>query len=79
VTTRPEEGELVEGRGGPTCRRCGASRWRVERRPKGRLRWLLEMAVAAPEVLIFQDESPAWPAREAEIWTCLGCGRRVRL
>jgi hypothetical protein len=79
VTEARTEAETVEGPGGPTCRRCGGNRWRVERRPKARLRWLLEMAIALPEVLIFQDESPGWPSRESQFWTCLGCGRRVRL
>jgi hypothetical protein len=79
MTTGAAPERLVEGEGGPTCRRCGGRRWQVERRPKGRLRWLLEMAIATPEVLLFGDESPGWPSREAELWTCLSCGRRVRL
>lgn len=64
---------------GPPCRRCGAHSWQVERRTKGRLRWLLETVVAAPDVWIYQSESGGWPGREFELWTCRGCGRRARV
>jgi len=64
---------------GPPCRRCGHTVWRVESRPKHPFRFWLEALVAAPEVLLFGDESPGWPAREAEFWICLACGRRVRV
>ncbi len=70
--------EEVEGEGYPICRRCGGRRWRLETRPKPRLRWWLELVLAAPEVILFHGESPGWPAPVAQIWTCLGCGRRVR-
>jgi hypothetical protein len=50
----------------------------VVRRPKGRLRYAFEVAVAAPDVFIFQSDSGGWPSRVAEWWTCLNCGRRVR-
>ncbi|MFQ5880202.1 MAG: hypothetical protein ACE5IZ_08530 [Dehalococcoidia bacterium] len=63
---------------GPPCRRCGQTSWRVEGRPKGRLRFWLETLVAAPDVLIFGNESGGWPTREWQLWTCLSCGRRVR-
>ncbi len=69
----------VEGEAYPICRRCGGRRWQVEERPKPRLRWWLELALAAPEVLLFQGESPGWPSRQAQVWTCLACGRSVRL
>ena len=64
---------------GPPCRRCGGQSWLAERRRKSRLRWLLETIVAAPEVWIYQSESGGWPGREYERWTCVGCGRRVRV
>ncbi len=63
---------------GPPCRRCDGRAWQVVRRPKGRLRRLLEVAIAAPDVFIFQSDSGGWPSRNAEWWTCLNCGRRVR-
>lgn len=63
---------------GPPCRRCGGRVWRVVRRSKGRLRYLLEVAIAAPDVFIFQSDSGGWPSRAVEQWTCLNCGRRVR-
>jgi hypothetical protein len=50
----------------------------VATRPKSRLRYLLETAIAAPDVFIFQSDSGGWPSRAAEWWTCLNCGRRVR-
>jgi hypothetical protein len=50
----------------------------VTQRRKGRLRYLLEMAIAAPDVFIFQSDSGGWPSRAAEWWACLNCGRRVR-
>jgi hypothetical protein len=50
----------------------------VIQRRKGCLRYLLEMAIAAPDVVIFQSDSGGWPSRDAEWWTCLNCGRRVR-
>ena len=63
---------------GPPCRRCDGRAWRVIQRRKSRLRYLLEMAIAAPDVVIFQSDSGGWPSRAAEWWTCLNCGRRVR-
>ena len=63
---------------GPPCRRCGGRSWRVTRRLKGRLHYLLEVSIAAPDVFIFQSDSGGWPSRAAEWWTCLNCGRRVR-
>jgi len=63
---------------GPPCRRCGGRSWRVTRRLKGRLHYLLEVSIAAPDVFIFQSDSGGWPSRVAEWWTCLNCGRRVR-
>jgi len=51
----------------------------VEIRPKTALRWLLETAFAAPDVLVFQSESGGWPKKEYELWSCLNCGRRVRV
>ena len=57
---------------------CGGRAWQVLRRPKNRLRRLLELAIAAPDVFIFQSDSGGWPSRAAEWWTCLNCGRRVR-
>jgi hypothetical protein len=51
----------------------------VESRPKGRLRWLAETAVAAPDVWIFQNESGGWPEKQYEVWTCQSCGRRARV
>jgi len=63
---------------GPPCRRCAGRAWQVVRRPKNRLRRLLELAIAAPDVFIFQSDSGGWPSRAAEWWTCLNCGRRVR-
>jgi len=63
---------------GPPCRRCGGHAWQVVQRPKGRLRYLLEVAIAAPDVFIFQSDSGGWPSRAAEWWTCLNCTRRVR-
>ncbi len=63
---------------GPTCRRCGNTTWRVEERPKSRLRWLFEMGMASPDVLIFQSDSGGWPSKMAEFWTCHSCGRKVR-
>ncbi|MBI1886036.1 MAG: hypothetical protein HYS09_06985 [Chloroflexi bacterium] len=74
----PTASTRVEESANP-CRRCGQTRWRVETRPKGRLRWLLEAMVALPDVVIFQSESGGWPGKETEYWTCLNCGRRVRL
>ncbi|MFQ5879527.1 MAG: hypothetical protein ACE5IZ_05085 [Dehalococcoidia bacterium] len=80
MEARSGESQEVEVREkGPPCRRCGHKSWRVARRPKSRLRWLAEMAIAAPDVLVFQRESGGWPSREAELWTCRRCGRRVRL
>lgn len=64
---------------GPPCRRCGGKAWQVERRPKSTLRWLAETVIAAPDVWIFQSESGGWPGREYERWTCLTCGRSVRV
>jgi len=63
---------------GPPCRRCGGRASRVTQRRKSRLRYLLEMAIATPDVFIFQSDSGGWPSRAAEWWTCLNCGRRVR-
>ncbi len=63
---------------GPPCRRCDGRAWWVMQRRKSRLRYLLEMAIAAPDVFIFQSDSGGWPSRAAEWWTCLNCGRRVR-
>ena len=64
---------------GPPCRRCQGRSWDVERHPKNRLRWLVETAIAAPDVWIFQSESGGWPEKESEFWTCRGCGRRARV
>ncbi|HEU4759213.1 MAG TPA: hypothetical protein VFT91_04440 [Dehalococcoidia bacterium] len=64
---------------GPPCRRCSGRSWQVVSLPKSRLRWLVEMAFAAPDVWIFQSESGGWPPKEHERWTCLNCGRRVNL
>ncbi|HKZ50868.1 MAG TPA: hypothetical protein VJ256_03825 [Dehalococcoidia bacterium] len=64
---------------GPRCRRCDSTVWQVESRRKNRLRFWFERLLAAPEVLLFGDESPGWPSPEAEFWTCLSCGRRVRV
>ena len=63
---------------GPRCRPCDGRAWQVVRRPKARLHYLLEVAIAAPDVFIFQSDSGGWPSRVAEWWTCLNCGRRVR-
>lgn len=76
ATTR---GAVHREENGPPCRRCGTHSWQVERRSKSRLRWLLETAVAAPDVWIYQSESGGWPGREFELWTCQGCGRRARV
>lgn len=76
----PKDAQTAEEREkGPPCRRCGHTSWQVERRPKGLARWLAELAVAAPDVLLFGGESGGWPARQAQLWTCQGCRRRVRL
>lgn len=64
---------------GPPCKRCGNRSWEVESRPKGRLRWLAETAVAAPDVWIFQNESGGWPEKQYQVWTCQSCGRRARV
>jgi len=69
----------VEGKGYPICRRCGGRRWQVEERLKSRLRWWLELILAAPEVIVFYGESPGWPSRHVQLWTCLTCGRQARL
>jgi len=74
----PVAGTVRDEEKGPPCRRCGGRAWQVARRPKARLRYLLEMAIAAPDVFIFQSDSGGWPSRIAEWWTCLNCGRRVR-
>lgn len=68
----------LEGKG-PPCRRCGHSAWQVESRPKSPLRWAIELAVSAPDVILFHGETTGWPSRQAEFWTCLNCGRRVRV
>ena len=75
----PEEGQggvrdYVENLG-PPCRRCRERRWRVQVRPKPWMRRWLEIVFAVPDVLIFQHESGGWPGKEAEVWTCLNCGR----
>ncbi|HXG35494.1 MAG TPA: hypothetical protein VNL15_00840 [Dehalococcoidia bacterium] len=63
---------------GPPCRRCRERRWKVESRPKGRLRRWVETVFALPDVLIFQSDSGGWPKKQAEVWTCLNCGRTAR-
>jgi len=73
------QGAVRREENGPPCRRCGGRAWLVERRPKSRLRWLLETVGAAPDVWIFQSESGGWPGREFELWTCRECGRRARV
>jgi hypothetical protein len=78
MDTAAERADIERQERGPTCRRCGNKTWRVEGRPKSRLRWLLETAIAAPDVLIFQGESGGWPSKVAELWTCEQCGRQVR-
>jgi len=75
------EAEARQGRiedYGPPCRRCRERRWRIETRPKARLRRYLEIFFALPDVLIFQRESGGWPGTMAETWTCLNCGRTAR-
>ena len=62
---------------GPPCRRCRYTTWKVEPLRKGRIRHLLELMVAAPDVILFGNESAGWPQRETELWICQGCGRRV--
>ena len=64
---------------GPPCKRCGGHVWEIDLCPKGRVRWLLETVFAAPDVWIFQSESGGWPGKQYERWTCLNCGRRVRV
>jgi len=64
---------------GPPCRRCGNKSWQVETRRKNALRWAIELAVSAPDVIFFHGETTGWPSRQAEFWTCLSCGRRVRV
>lgn len=64
---------------GPPCKRCTSRSWDVESRPKSRLRWWAETAVAAPDVWIFQSESAGWPGKDYELWTCRNCGRRARV
>ena len=64
---------------GPPCKRCGGKAWQVETRPKAALRWMLETAFAAPDVWIYQSESGGWPKKEYERWSCLNCGRRVKV
>ena len=64
---------------GPPCRRCGDTSWRVETRRKSALRWAIELAVSAPDVILFHGETTGWPSRQAELWTCNNCGRRVRV
>ncbi len=76
ATTR---GAVRREENGPPCRRCGGRAWQVERQPKSRLRWLLETAVAAPDVWIYQSESGGWPERQYQLWTCRSCGRRARV
>lgn len=72
-------GTVRQEEDGPPCKRCAGRIWEVDILPKGKLRWLLETVFAAPDVWIFQSESGGWPAKEYERWTCLGCGRRVRV
>jgi len=64
---------------GPPCRRCAQTSWDVEPQLKGRIRWLVEIVFAAPDVWIFQGESGGWPAKQYERWTCLHCGRTARV
>ena len=64
---------------GPPCKRCGGRAWEIDLRPKGRLRRLMETVFAAPDVWIFQSESGGWPGKEYERWTCMNCGRSVRV
>lgn len=73
----PDASDRIESRG-PPCRRCRERRWQVQIRPKSRFRRCLEFVFAVPDVLIFQSDSGGWPGRQAEIWTCLSCGRRAR-
>lgn len=75
---KPAAGSRLEEKG-PPCRRCGNTSWRVETRPKSALRWAIELAVSAPDVILFHGETTSWPSRQAEFWTCQNCGRRVRV
>ena len=73
------QGAVRREEDGPPCKRCGSRSWDVERRPKGRLRWLAETVMAAPDVWIFQSESGGWPRKQYELWVCRKCGRRARV
>ena len=64
---------------GPPCKRCSGRSWSIEARDKSRLRWLVEVVFAAPDVWIFQSESAGWPAKQYERWTCINCGRVARV
>jgi hypothetical protein len=65
--TAQSQGSLQEGRlrreTEPPRPRSGISVWQVESRPKHRLRLLLEWVAAAPEVLLFDNESREGPRR----------------
>jgi hypothetical protein len=74
-----ENAAAVSAGKAPPCKRCGNRDWSVESRAKGRLRWLLEIVFAAPDVWIFQSESAGWPGKQYELWTCGHCGRRARV